>query len=233
MTASAFAKYAKKNYPYRFRCSILVDQLAGGTPMSEKAIEGWLRTKFMDRDDQIRTMVGEVMAEVQADDADATPTDAIEAAAAKMGLCGFKRDDSGLYIEGRQVKSMLKEAAQIAIQGGRLSARGWGTTNKALKGYLAEHIFVIEDRISLGVVEPTGIAQRFIHKMTPKGPVSAFQCEQYITDAKLTFTIETDHDFKEDEWAAIWLTAERNGLGASRSQGFGTFTVTEWDSIKA
>ena len=35
------------------------------------------------------------------------------------------------------------------------------------------------------------------------------------------------------EWAAIWLTAEKNGIGASRSQGFGTFKVVAWDKENA
>ncbi len=225
MTTSVFAKYQTKNYAHRYRVELLIDRIAGGTPMSEKAIEGWLKTKTASRDDQLRAMIAETML-----DAGVSVDEATEKAAEKIGLCGFKTDENGLYIEGRQVKAMLKEVAVIAMSAGRLP-RKWGATNKGVQGYVAEHIFVVEDRIPLGVVEPTGIAQRFIHKMTAKGAVSAFQCEQYVENAKVSFTVESDHDFAEDEWAAIWLTAERNGLGASRSQGFGTFTVTGWEPV--
>ena len=46
-----------------------------------------------------------------------------------------------------------------------------------------------------------------------------------------TVADKSDYEFTDDEWAALWLTAERQGLGASRSQGFGRFTVTQWDRI--
>ena len=42
-------------------------------------------------------------------------------------LNGFKRDENGLYIEGRQAKAMLKEAAMIAANAGKLPAGKWGT----------------------------------------------------------------------------------------------------------
>jgi CRISPR/Cas system CSM-associated protein Csm4 (group 5 of RAMP superfamily) len=29
----------------------------------------------------------------------------------------------------------------------------------------------------------------------------------------------------------IWLTAEQQGIGASRSQGFGRFEVTSWERL--
>lgn len=220
---SAFAKYQSQNYPYRFDVQLQIETLVGGTPKSEKAVEGWIRTKLSARDEQLRAMVTEVMLEagVEAEEAAAK-------LAEKIGLCGFKSDERGLYIEGRQVKSMLKEGAGIARAADRLTAK-WGTTNKGVIGFTAEHIFVVDDRIYLGVTEPTGVNQRFIHKITRQGAISAFVTEEYISDAKVSFTVESDYDFKEDEWAAIWLTAERNGLGASRSQGFGRFTVTSWE----
>ena len=30
----------------------------------------------------------------------------------------------------------------------------------------------------------------------------------------------------------IWLTAERMGIGASRSQGFGKFEIVKWEPVK-
>ena len=225
MPISHFAKYETKNYPYRFHARLHVDTLVGGTPMSEKAIEGWIKTKMDTRDEQLRAMVAEVMVETGVD-----ADEAAEELASKIGLCGFKTDDEGLYIEGRQVKSMLREACGIARAADRLPAK-YGTTNKSVIGYSKEHIFVVEDKIHLGVTEPTGVNQRFIHKVTRQGAVSAFLTEQYVEHAEIGFTVESDHKFSDDEWAAIWLTAERNGLGASRSQGFGRFTVVEWEPL--
>ena len=65
--------------------------------------------------------------------------------------------------------------------------------------------------------------------MTPKGPTSAIQYTDYLVDAKIDFTVETDWDFDHDDWAAIWTTAEREGIGAARKMGYGTFDVVRWE----
>lgn len=221
---SVFAKYVHKEYPYQFAGSLLVGVIAGGTPTDPKVAEGWLRTKLgVDKDDLIRSMVAEVMVE-----RGVTADEAAEIVNTNKHLNGFKRDENGLYIEGRQLKAALKEAASIAVAAGALTARGWGKTNKGLLSYLAEHVFVREDKLHLGVAEPTGIAQRFVHTFRGSG----IQYEEYVEDAKIDFTVMSDHDFADKEWAAIWLRGEQNGIGASRSQGFGRYTVTRWERIK-
>ena len=147
-------------------------------------------------------------------------------------LNGFKRDEDGLYIEGRQAKAMLKEAAMCAANAGKLRAGKWGTPTdanykKGLKAWFPEHVFVVEDRLHLGVEEPTRINQRFAHTSRGTGIVY----EEIVDDAVIDFTVETDHKFTDVEWAMIWLQAERNGLGATRSQGFGRFVVTSWERL--
>lgn len=220
---SVFAKYASEMYPHRFAGQLSIGTIAGGTPTDPKVAEGWLRTKLgVDNDDLIREKVAEVMVErgVTADEAAAIVSDL-------KHLNGFKRDEQGLYIEGRQLKAALKEAASIAVAAGKLTARGWGKTNKGLLSYLAEHVFVVEDRLHLGVNEPSGISQRFVHTFRGSG----IQYEEYVEDAKVNFTVITDHDFSQKEWAAIWLAGEQNGIGASRSQGFGRYEVTQWEAL--
>lgn len=220
---SVFAKFAQDAYPFRFAGQLSVGCIAGGVPTDPKVAEGWLRTKLgVDKDDLIRSMVAEVMVE-----RNVTADEAAEVVNANKHLNGFKRDDQGLYIEGRQLKAALKEAASVAVAAGKLSGRGWGKTNKGLLSYLAEHVFVVEDRLHLGVAEPSGVAQRFVH--TWRG--SGIQYEEYVTDAKVDFTVISDHDFSPAEWAAIWLTGEQQGIGASRSQGYGRYEVTRWDSL--
>jgi hypothetical protein len=220
MTESVFAKYNKTSWPYRFTGSLLVGTIAGGTPTDQKVAEGWLKTKLGAKDDLLREMVAETMAErgVTADEAAAIVD-------TTKHLNGFKRDGDGLYIEGRQLKAALKEAASVAVAAGKLEMRGWGKTNKGLLSFLAEHVHVIEDKLHLGVTEASGITQRFVHTFRGTG----IQYEEYVTDAKLSFTVETDHKFSDEQWAHIWLTGERQGIGASRSQGFGKYTVTSWD----
>lgn len=213
---SVFEKFRAKAYPYEFQVTVNVGRIAGGTPTDPKVAEGWLKTKIaVDRDDLIREAVAEVMVERGVD-----ATEATKVVDANKHLNGFKRNDSGLYIEGRQMKACIKEAANI-----RWPKDRWGPSRKGTLSFFAEHIFVQEDILELGVVEPTGVAQRFVH--TWRG--SGIQYEEYVDNAKLTFTVATDNEFTHEQWAMLWLTAEQQGIGASRSQGYGRFEVTGWD----
>ncbi len=213
---SVFEKFRAKAYPYEFQVTISVGRIAGGTPTDPRVAEGWLKTKIApDRDDLIREAVAEVMLERGVDAAEAT-----RVVDTNKHLNGFKRNDSGLYIEGRQMKACIKEAANI-----RWPKDRWGPSRKGTLSFFAEHIFVQEDILPLGVVEPTGVAQRFVH--TWRG--SGIQYEEYVDNAKLTFTVATDNDFTQEQWALLWLTAEQQGIGASRSQGYGRFEVIGWD----
>lgn len=220
---SVFEKFKKDAYPYRFAGQLVVGTISGGVPTDPKVAEAWLKTKLgIDKDDLIREKVAEVMVQ-----RGVTADEATKLVDAEKHLNGFKRDEHGLYIEGRQLKAAIKEAASVAVAAGKLTARGWGKTNKGLLGYLAEHVFVVEERLHLGVTEATGINQRFVHTFRGSG----IQYEEYVNDAKIDFTVIADHDFSAKEWAAIWLCGENQGIGASRSQGYGRYEVTRWDPI--
>jgi len=217
---SVFETYRDKSYPYRFAGALHIGVIAGGIPTDPKVAEGWLKSKLVDKDALIQQMVAETMVE-----RGVTAEEATEIVNTHKNLNGFKRDDRGLYIEGRQLKAALKEAASIALAAGKLPARGWGKTNKGLLGYLAEHVFVVEERLHLGVEKATGINQRFVSTFRGTG----IQYEEYVEDAKVDFTVISDHDFTDSDWAAIWLCGEQNGLGAARSQGYGRYEVTRWE----
>jgi hypothetical protein len=217
---SVFEKYRGEMFPFKFNGQLIVGCIAGGTPTDPRVAEGWLKSKLGDKDDIIRQMVAETMVE-----RGITADEAADEVSKNKHLNGFRRDEQGLYIEGRQLKAALKEAASCAVAAGKLNGRGWGKTNKGLLSYLAEHVFVVEERLHLGVTEPTGINQRFVHTFRGSG----IQYEEYVTDAKVDFTVMADHDFSERDWAAIWTSGEQQGIGASRSQGYGRYEVTRWD----
>lgn len=221
---SVFDSYRVKAFPFRYAGQLVVGTIAGGTPTDPRVAEGWLRTKLHDRDELIREAVEQTMVErgISADEA----TKLVDS---EKHLNGFKRDDRGLYIEGRQLKAAIKEAANVAAGAGKIPGKKYGTTNKGLLGFVAEHIFVVEDRLHLGVDQPTGIVQRFVHTWRGTG----IQYEEYVEDAKVNFTIAADWDFGEAFWAMLWLTGEQQGLGASRSQGFGRYEIVEWTPIAA
>ena len=221
---SAFDKYRKDAWPLRFTGTLHVPTIVGGTPTNEKVAEGWLRTKIADKDDLIRTMVAETMVERGVDGNAAT-----KLVDAEQHLNGFKRDEDGLYIEGRQLKAAIKEAASVAVAAGKLNGKGWGKTNKGLLGFIAEHVVVIDDRLHLGADEASGINQRFVHTWRGTG----IQYEEYVEDATINFTVATDYEFSEKDWAMIWLTGEQQGIGASRSQGFGRYQITRWEQSES
>lgn len=214
---SVFADYRTTTFPYRYRASLLVHEIHGGVPSDPNKGEGWIKSKLALKDDLIREMVVDAMAErgVNAEEA-------VAESVALKHLNGFKRDSSGLYIEGRQVKAAIKESANI-----RWPKERWGISKKGTRSFFAEHVFVEEDRISLGVEEPSGIHQRFVHTWRGAG----IQYEEYVADAKVTFHVLTDYEFTTAQWAALWTTGEMQGIGASRSMGFGTYDVTEWEDV--
>ena len=221
-TKSVFAKHQRKSFPYLYAATIHVSRIAGGTPSNSRVAEAWIKTKIADRDALVVDDVARIMAE-----RGLSEEQAVEQAAMLKSLNGFKRDEHGLYIEGRQLKACIKEAANVAVAAGKLGKRGWGETNKGLLGFIAEHVFVTDEKLSLGVTEATGIMQRFVSTFRGTG----IQYEEYVDDADIHFEVEADHLFKADEWATIWTTAERQGIGASRSQGYGRFTVTRWERV--
>lgn len=222
-TTSVFAKYEDKSWPHKYAGTILVTHLVGGTPTDQRAIEGWIKKNLgADNTALIQEMVTQTMTELGVD---------METAAGEVAktakLNGFKRDAAGLYIEGRQLKACIKEATSVAVAAGKLPKSKWGETNKGALGFVAEHVCVVEDRLPLGRVVEDGIQQRFVSTWRGTG----IQNEEYVEDVKLDFTIKTDHKFSDEHWAMIWLTAEQQGIGATRSQGYGRFTVTRWETL--
>lgn len=223
MTSSVFAKYQPQAWPITFRGVLTARTICGGTPSDPNVAEGFIRSKLDTTDNLIMRAVAEMMAErgISADEA-ATEVDRLR------HLNGFKRDPERggeLYIEGRQLKAAIKEAACVAAATGKVPLRTWGQTKKGLVKFIAEHVQVVEDCLYLGVKEPSGVNQRFVQ--TYHG--SAIQYEEYVTEARIEFTVITDYEFTREQWAMIWLTGEQQGIGATRSQGFGRYVVTRWE----
>ena len=225
ITSNPFDKFRKDAWPYAFHGELVVTNLAGTTPSDPRVTEGWLRTKFADDDDLIRKMVMETSV-----DRGISIDEAIDEVDKLKHLNGFKRDEQGLYYEGRQLKAMLKEAASVAANAGKISTKNWGNPDngnfkKGLKKWFPEHVFVLEDRLYLGCKKAHGIEQRFIHGRYG----SAIQYEEMVHEATIAFTVISDYDFTEKQWAMIWLTGEQEGIGGSRPQGCGRFTMTAWE----
>jgi hypothetical protein len=202
----------------------------------------------LDKEDIIAQAVEEVMAARSVDQ-----ETALQEVDKRRHLNGFKREQCPgcpekelcatgrhpMYIEGRHLKAMLKEAASVARAVDNLDAR-YGATNKGVLSFVAEHIVVVEDRLyidlldhttgkAVSALEPTGILQSF-----PRNPITrqtGIQYTEYVEDAIVGFTVVSDYPWKHDEWATMWVTGGNQGIGASRSQGYGRFDVTRWEQI--
>lgn len=241
MTRSVFEDRQNDSYPYQFEGELALDSILGGVPSDPKVAEGWLRTKIKDTDQRIQEMVAETMTE-----RGVTAEEAITIINEMKNLNGFKRglaedgEHTGqLYVEGRQLKAAIKEAVSVAVGADKIKQTGWGQTRKYLTNFVPEHIFVLEKKLWLytvdketgetsPVLKPTDVYQQFVH--THRG--SSIQYQEFVVDCRLSFTVVADWDFSDKEWSLIWTTGEKNGLGASRSQGHGTYAVTKWNPLK-
>jgi hypothetical protein len=228
-----FDAYMSQSWPIEFEGTIRVRTLVGGTPADEKQAIRWVESKLKDTrsKDEIGDLVARTMVEMKLTQQEATKHVALKELA---GLNGFKSDSTGLYVEGRHLKAALKEGVNIAIASSKLAGgRAWGATHKGLNGFFPEHVHVVDDLLYLRrngqrITEPDGTFQRFVH--TFRG--DAITYEQYCENVDLDFTIRTDHKFSKKDWAMIWTTSQENGIGASRSQGFGKYEVVRWEQVK-
>ncbi len=241
MAKNVFAEYVDKLYKYRYAGEIYIEELMGGTPSNPKVAEGWLKAKLgIKTEDVIAEAVKEVMAaRAVSVEGPISEDEALKLVDDQRHLNGFMRDEDGLYIKGRHLKAAIKEAASAARAVGNLPAK-FGATNKGTLSFIAEHIVVVENDLHVyredpetkkivNVLECTDIVQSF-----PRNPITrqtGIQYTERIMNAIVSFTVVSDYHFKLEEWAAIWVTGSNQGIGASRSQGYGRYTPTRWDRL--
>lgn len=208
------------------------DKLMGGVPKDPKIIEGWLRSKAGIEDtEEVKQAMLRTLSELGADVRPGMTYDELVAASEQLATSkqtnGFKVGECGLYIESRQIKSMLKESTNILFAGDR-----WGKTKKGPKSFVAERVFVNPDKLFLGTKEPTGVDLFIGHTSGPRGPQSNLTYYEYVTEPEIEFTVMVAEDaIPQENWAQIWVHAQENGLGALRSQGFGRFDIMQWDKL--
>lgn len=217
-------------------------RVMGGVPKDPKIVQGWLRSKAGITEARelfqvtMRTMAENgtpldvdpvVVAEMDADEMYNIIDQASEEHAAVKATNGFKTGEQGLYIEDRQVKAMLKESVNILFAGER-----WGKTKKGPKSFVAERVFVRPRQIWLGAEEPDGVELVVGHVTDKQGKRSTLTYHEYVEDPTVEFRMEVLRDeLTPLQWAQVWLHAQRNGLGALRSQSYGRFEVTKWERV--
>ncbi|HLZ26448.1 MAG TPA: hypothetical protein VKV73_03925 [Chloroflexota bacterium] len=207
------------------------DRLIGGIPKDPKLIEGWLRGRAgVDDPQDLRLAVLRTLEEVGGSTADSPSEDGLvdpAAVGSQKRITGFKVGADGLYVEGRQVKAMLKESTNIVFAGER-----WGPTRKAARAFLAERVFVEPDKLLLDVQAPTGVELVVGHIAGPMGPRSTLTNYEYVEQPVIEFRVLVLRDcIAAEQWRDIWSHAQENGFGTLRSQGHGRFDVTQWERL--
>lgn len=226
-----FEKYRDQVWPLEFKGRIRVHRICGGTPNDPNIARSWLSKKLgVTDDEQLQRLVLETMMQREG----MTRDEAVDEVINKTSVNGFKGDDSGLYVEGRQLKACLKEGISVAVAAGKIPATGWGSTRKWITNYFPEHVFVVQDTLYMydedgkQITERPKPTQRFVS--TFRG--NAISYDEVIPVAEIEFNVITDHPFTDKDWAMLWVTAEQQGLGANRSQGYGRFEVIQWELIR-
>lgn len=213
------------------------DRICGGVPMDAKTIEGWIRSKMgLSDETETRRKVAKTLEELGYDLpenlADEQLEEAIEKVVGEKHTNGFKRDQNGLYIEGRQLMAMFKEEVNILYAGER-----WGPTKKGPKSFVAERVSVPTEKVYLGRTEADGVHLFVGHVTGPAGPQATLTRYQYCEQPTMSFIIYVlrtragKDTVDPDEWPFIWRAAQENGMGALRSQSFGKFWVTGFTKI--
>lgn len=209
-------------------------KLCGGIPKSEKAIEGWIRANVEDKS-KLEQMVADTKESMNVDNLSESDLENL----AKSAWNGFKSDEHGLYIEGRQIKSMFKESANVIKNVLNVSA---------FKARVAERVFVQEDKVRLRIVdtenffkEPSGSYEGMVHAMTAMGKISALKRVDYVENAYIDFTLKILNEkiitkdkkrLDVPQYIMHLIThSQENGLGAERSQGNGKFTCSFFGKV--
>lgn len=206
-------------------------RVMGGVPQRPDIIEGWIRQRVMSGDDAVKAELIRTMIDLGIDVSEGTSMEDLQAAAKKIATeqhgNTFRRDEHGLFVSAYQIKAALKECTNILYAGDR-----WGITKKGPKSFLAERVFIDEERIYLGRTEPDGMHLQVGNITGPKGPRSTLTYYDFVDNAQINFTVSSlDDCITPAQWKEIFLTMQKNGIGALRSMGYGMFKVTGFTQV--
>lgn len=223
--------------------------IVGGNPSDPGYAEAWIRRALGEKrpDELQRLMRDHLLGVLGLNPATATEEQIIRAIteqALDKSATVFKRTPWGVpYIEGRQIKAMLKENTNIAWPGGKYkwgqhTSRGGASKGTKVGGkdpykFVSERVWVPEKPYLLPYevhMSPPVVG----HPEDPRtkqtrATISMFE---YIVRPVLDVELQVQYDeITHEQWSGIWQSAERNGLGARRSQNEGQFKTTLWEKV--
>lgn len=143
------------------------------------------------------------------------------------GASTFPSDEKGLYYEGRCVRGHLKDCA--------LQIQGFFPSVKNFRAKFVNRVYVMTDKIYLGVNEVAGTQERFIQVMTRQGPRSSIKYIDWVDSPTLEFTLRLLNDdvITEEHLKAVFEYGGIHGMGGERSQSWGRYTARDLVPIEA
>jgi len=217
--------YVKYEVEEQFR-----DKVYGGIPKSEEMIVPWLVGRGVPKPVAEELAVS-ISLGIKSKGERQEEVEELEPEVSKAWT-GFLSDDEGLYVEARQVKASLKEAANILYR--------TPAYKRQLLGYrqvINHGVFVHPDKIRLMkdgevVKRPDGWDESPIHVMGPRGERTALKRQDYVRNATIIYQIWVTGGLLSEHLLKTMLTLnQEQGRGASRSQGAGTFDVKRFQKL--
>jgi hypothetical protein len=231
---------------YRIKARIK-HKIYGGIPRDPNIVQGWLASKggVTDKEEMARMVVRTLRERgVELDDMDNMPYEAVMEAAKQLkdrSTNGFKLDSQGrIVIETRQVKAGTKEGTNVLYAGEK-----WGPTRKGPRNYVAERLFVLgegefddfvhlyhDEAMTQPFTEPSGVDLVIGHVSGPTGSRSTLTMYEFCARPYFAFDMLVAQDAIEgDKLAGLLEWFEMGGVGALRSQGFGTFEILDAERL--
>ena len=194
------------------------ERLVGGIPKNPELIKSWLAGRGV-------TLGVEAVVEAEKEKLDGQ---LIQEGAWK----GFYSDSTGLFIEERNPRGLLKDSAKANPN------CGTKTVKAALKK-LTVNLRIDPVRIyptnaeGKPFTEPTGSEERAVHVMTPQGPRTALKKSDYVRDARLSFRLTASHPDLSEAFLRDLLDYGQwfLGIGSDVSQGEGKYIVEKFEKV--
>jgi hypothetical protein len=191
----------------------LIDKLYGGVPKNPDLIANWIKSQNKNLDE-------EAVKVYAAKEGETLPITEEDAPRDERMWTGFRQASGKLFIPSQYIKAMLKEARSMMPE--KISRQG-----------MQHGLFVKPDIIYVGNAAE-GYDEFVGHVMTMMGPRSILKRMDYINKPTIKVQIwVVGNKISRDEIARMLAVGQEIGLGASRSQGFGKFTVTKFEKLSA
>ncbi len=216
---------------YRVKLRVL-SRLYGGLPKNPELIQGFLKGKGIPEDDEGKKLAAKIKEEV------GTPQDELEAAEERMWTT-FKIDETGLYIETRQIKAMLKEAVgeseMYKVKGlsGLKSRMGGAVFPKGEGGLDRTRLYLYRDEQCQKPIDlPDGYEDTVGHVSGPQGRRSILKRKDYVESPWISFYLKVANKrVSRTVLENLFELGEEIGLGADRSQEHGKFQMITFAEI--